>query len=620
MHQPGGWQFDVEVHPLAWRFPAGKTWIAGWIRPPSGQVITDIRARLHHRVILGLCGLPHPAFNEGSAVTPEPCRPGFSFLLAPQPGATRLRLEARDRSGRWTEFFGTGISAAPGAPVPSPTSLSPALPRLVTELLRRRMRAAHRSWTELADELVMEFVAEPLNAHPNPPFVGALEEPHDVGRLRYGLIPVTGWLAHPGAKITRLSAVIDPLPAKLLPHGLARQDIAGTFPALAAHSESAFVGEIALPPDLAVPVLLKIFVELDRGEAHLAFAQRFFPRHHGDSGKMPALVSGATFLRAVWALHRSAKRYGLVRLGLIKEARAIWTGYQSLPAYRPKDRPPLRARDPFQSKTGPNRRSRDDTGVPSAGGATAPEAAAPATTVIAPADDMCVPDASQYFHLGREALRLVQDACALTEAKRIGAILDLPCGYGRVARWLRTAYPTARLTACDIQEPAVAFCIEQLGAVGVQAAVDGSHWGALAGPYDIIWCGSLLTHLGRDQWVEHLRRFAERLAPHGALVFTSHGLLALDKLQSGEKDYGLSQALITRLCAAAVADGFGYVDYPDTPGYGISVSQPSWVLELIAKETELKVVDFREAEWDQHQDVVVCTREPDAPGELPAKS
>ena len=100
------------------------------------------------------------------------------------------------------------------------------------------------------------------------------------------------------------------------------------------------------------------------------------------------------------------------------------------------------------------------------------------------------------------------------------------------------------------------------------------------------------------------------------LVFSSHGLLALDKLQSGEKDYGLPQAEITRLCADAVAEGFGYVDYPETPGYGISVSQPGWILELIARETALHILYIREAAWDQHQDIVVCSRRPSKVKEL----
>ena len=156
----------------------------------------------------------------------------------------------------------------------------------------------------------------------------------------------------------------------------------------------------------------------------------------------------------------------------------------------------------------------------------------------------------------------------------------------------------------------MAFCVAQLGAIGVPAALDGRHWAALPGPYDIIWCGSLLTHLGREQWVEHLRRFAERLAPRGVLVFTTHGLDVLNKLQCGEKDYGLPAAETRQLCTSALAEGFGYVDYPGTPGYGISVAQPAWLLELITRETTLHVLDIREAAWDQHQDIVVCTHRP----------
>ena len=604
-----GREFAVEVHPADWRFPAEKSWVAGWIRPEAGQAITDIRARLHHRVILGLFGLPHPAFTESNTGPPDSPGPGFSFLFAPHPGATLLRLEARDRSGRWMEFFRAKITAAPNAtPPPSAPGLSQSLHGLATLLLRRRRRAPQRMWTDLAGELVAAFVAEPLNAHPNSPFIGALEEPHDIGRLRDGRISVTGWLAHPTAKIARLLAAIDPLPATSLPYGLVRQDVTRVFPTLSEQARSAFVGELALPTELTAPVLLKIFAELDNGGRQLVFARRFTPRFHGDTGEMPPLVTGFTFVRAIWALHRTAGQHALNRDGLIRAARTLWTNYRAVPAYRPKKRLPFPIRFPFLSKFGSTRR---DRGVLSSSGGnslTPVMNELPACTAIAATDDMCGPDAAQYFQIGREALLLVQEAGALARCERIDSILDLPCGYGRVARWLRTAYPTVRLTVSDLQPPGVAFCAEHLGAIGVPATIDGRHWSALPGPYDIIWCGSLLTHLARAQWVSHLQRFAERLSPQGVLVFTSHGLLALDRLQSGEKDYGLPPREVAELRIAAVAAGFGYVDYPDTPAYGISIAQPEWIRELIARETELHVIEIRESAWDQHQDVVVCIR------------
>jgi len=590
-----GWQFAVETHPAGWCFPAGKSWISGWLRPKAGGAVTDVRARLHHRVILGLSGLPHPAFAEtlGMHARPDPSGPGFSFLLLPHTGATVLRLELRDETGRWTEFFRTRISAAPDEPVLVPASgLSAALRGLVAILLKQRRRNPLRSWFNFGDDLMAGFVSEPLNVEPSAPFIGALEEPLEIGRRRNGCVPVTGWLAHRTAKITRLLVVIDSLPVIVLPHGLAREEIGGIFPALLDRNDLAFIGQIALPVDFAAPVLLKIFAELDNGERHLVFTRRFTPLPHGDTGQMPALVPGVAFARAVWTLHRAAGRYALPRGGLIRAACSFWSSYQAIPAY---PAPPAKAW------------FRASAGAPHLALA-APAPGAPDNLIIAPADDMHVRDVAQYFQVGREALALVQAACLLGGCEQVESILDLPSGHGRVARWLRTAYPEARIAVSDTQGAGVNFCIEHFGVTGVLAHVDGRHWGDLAGPYDVIWCGSLLTHLDREQWLEHLRLFATRLTPGGVLVFTTHGLLALDKLETGEKDYGLAAADVTRLCDSTLAEGFGYADYADTPGYGISVSQPAWIRALVARETDLQVLAIHESAWDQHQDVVVCSR------------
>lgn len=599
MSASNGWQFALEIHPPAWRFPAGSIWLAGWIQSDAGTTITDVRARLDHRVILGLCGLPHPAFPQAS--TTETAGPGFSFFLAPHSGATLLRLEARDQTGRWREFFRTEVSS--GAEVsahPPARNFISALPSLATALIKQQRRAMQAGWEVLSDELLAAFVAEPLDVDPSWPFVGALEEPQVTGRLRYGLVPVTGWLAHSDTRIARLSARVDPSPAVSLGHDRARRDIPSVFPAAGGRLDTGFVGEVILPPGLAEPVLLKIFAELTTGETHLVFARRFIPRFHGTTGEMPPLVTRQVFVRAIWALHRSAGRHLLPRAGLIRKARSLWTEYRSIPAYRPSHDLPFTGTKFFSAE-----RSSPD---PSATVVAPAPPDSPDCTVIAPDDDMQVPHSAQYFSIGREALVLVQEAIALAGPSNVNAILDLPCGSGRVARWLRTAYPSAQLTVCDIQRSAVDFCIAQLGARGVTAVPDGSHWGALPGPYDVIWCGSLFTHFNQDEWVNHLRRFAARLSPHGVIVLTAHGLPALEKLQSGEKDYGLSRVQIGLLCAAAVAKGFGFAAYPESPAYGISISQPSWIKELIARETDLHVLAYHAAAWDQHQDVFVCGR------------
>ena len=157
----------------------------------------------------------------------------------------------------------------------------------------------------------------------------------------------------------------------------------------------------------------------------------------------------------------------------------------------------------------------------------------PASTLIAPDDDMCCGDADHYFRVGREALAFVRDARMMTGGDHVGAILDLPCGYGRVARWLRGGFPGARLTVSDTNASGVAFCVEHFGATGVVAQLDGAHWALLPDAYDVIWCGSLLTHLDRDRWVDHRRRW---VTARGVVVFTTHGTQSWRWLQSGDAE------------------------------------------------------------------------------------
>jgi ubiquinone/menaquinone biosynthesis C-methylase UbiE len=55
-----------------------------------------------------------------------------------------------------------------------------------------------------------------------------------------------------------------------------------------------------------------------------------------------------------------------------------------------------------------------------------------------------------YLASGQWSFRGIRLAMAAAKVEALSNILDLPCGYGRVIRILRAAFPDARLTACDI--------------------------------------------------------------------------------------------------------------------------------------------------------------------------
>ena len=89
-------------------------------------------------------------------------------------------------------------------------------------------------------------------------------------------------------------------------------------------------------------------------------------------------------------------------------------------------------------------------------------------------------------------------------------ILDLPCGHGRVMRWLRATFPKASLTACDIDGDGVSFCAETFGARPALSSTDPED--LVLGTFDLIWCGSLLTHLRPgdwDRWLSIVRPFPQ---------------------------------------------------------------------------------------------------------------
>lgn len=349
MPEPTGWQFAVEIHPANWHFPPGKSWIAGWIWAGEHGFATDLRAWLDGRPILGIHGLPRPGLDEKFLGRPGPPYSGFVVQLEPHRGVSELRLEARDPGGHWREFFRTAVTVdenAPPAPVMAPLEVR--LERIVPELLRLQTQRPGQAIAALADEVISAALAEPLNSLPNPPFHGALEEPRDTGWLRYGRLSVTGWLAHRTAKIKHITALVDAVQESTLLHGIARPDIGSIFADLPGREHSQFVGHVDLPANQSTPALLKIFAELEDGEKHLVFAQRFAPRIVAGADIPLPPLSRLTFARAVWALHRAARRHALPagkRSGLVAAVRDAWRQYRAeAPArhrrHRPNTAPP----------------------------------------------------------------------------------------------------------------------------------------------------------------------------------------------------------------------------------------------------------------------------------------
>jgi SAM-dependent methyltransferase len=230
---------------------------------------------------------------------------------------------------------------------------------------------------------------------------------------------------------------------------------------------------------------------------------------------------------------------------------------------------------------------------------------------IAPGDPMNAFQGGRdlYFVAGQSALRAIN--LSLLAARRDhppGQILDFACGAGRVLRTLKAAFPDAALTASDTWGEGVEFCTRVLGATGVVSSHDAGKI-ELDGPFDLIWCGSFLTHVDRDQWVAFLRLFESLLAPDGVLVFTTYGRFAAQNLRDGTNPLTLDDRQVAQVLRDYDANGFGFCANiaPDL-AHGESVASPEWVCNLLADETDLSLLLYLEQGWLGVQDVVACNR------------
>lgn len=233
---------------------------------------------------------------------------------------------------------------------------------------------------------------------------------------------------------------------------------------------------------------------------------------------------------------------------------------------------------------------------------------------LSPADQMLTGSADareHYFSCGRSALECIRQALssAAIEPDRIKRILDLPCGHGRVLRYLKAAFPEAEIVACDLLRDAVDFCSSTFGSTAVYSCEEPEAIPLNRGSFDLIWVGSLFTHVDALLWPRFLAVLRDSLCPGGVLVFTTHGRAAY-RYMVGGREYGIEPRRRTMLSYRFERTGFSYANYSGSEShYGVALSHPAWVVGQLTALGGLRLVSLAEASWDHHQDVFACVRE-----------
>ena len=216
-----------------------------------------------------------------------------------------------------------------------------------------------------------------------------------------------------------------------------------------------------------------------------------------------------------------------------------------------------------------------------------------------------------YFKVGANALNIIISALLNNKLEPPRTILDFPSGSGRVTRHLKSFFPAANIVVCDLYEDHINFCVDNLG---VEGKLSDEFFENIQfdQQFDLIFCGSLLTHLPLNSIRQALALISRSLSDRGIAVVTFHGRHSV-YIQDNKWKY-VEDELFDIAKSGYEEKGFGYVDYEHDfrsnlfdkqETYGVSLSLPSWVLSELETNDEIRILGYYERFWDQHQDVVI---------------
>ena len=205
----------------------------------------------------------------------------------------------------------------------------------------------------------------------------------------------------------------------------------------------------------------------------------------------------------------------------------------------------------------------------------------------------------EYFKAGVSAVRCIEQVLEQSDNHNpIRTILDFASGYGRVARFLRSRFPAADITVCDIDGAAVDFCTRAFSATGVVSNLTFTEL-LVGNEFDLIWCGSLITHIDEDAATRLLKLFHEHLSPGGVCIFTTHGNRAIERMHT----FGLSEVEQKQVLSQFRNSGYGYANYPGRTDMGISLVSREKMMAITQNAAPWTQVAFLDHGWDDLQDV-----------------
>jgi 2-polyprenyl-3-methyl-5-hydroxy-6-metoxy-1,4-benzoquinol methylase len=202
----------------------------------------------------------------------------------------------------------------------------------------------------------------------------------------------------------------------------------------------------------------------------------------------------------------------------------------------------------------------------------------------------------KYLQIGFEARNQLKNVIEQTLGgfDKINSFLDFASGHGRLTRFLVHDIDPKKMHICEIKEDALNFQSEQFGVNTIQSTISPNDFETTQ-QYDLIFVGSLFTHLDKSSFEGWLVKLSQILSNNGVLIFTTHNQRSKSEFEYIQYSEDI---MFTEI------DG----TLSNADQYGTSFVSESFVRNVLGEYFDQNNVIRKSLGWNNSQDIFIASK------------
>ena len=207
-----------------------------------------------------------------------------------------------------------------------------------------------------------------------------------------------------------------------------------------------------------------------------------------------------------------------------------------------------------------------------------------------------------YYNRGYQALAVILEEVNRQKTNP-KVILDFGCGHGNIARMLKAIFKDAEIVGQDVNQGWLDWCKGELGISVIKSAEKIPDVVVGESLYDLIWVGSVFTHIPLESAQHLFKELVRGLNPGGLLLFTTAGK-HVASLFNPEKEKLLEPSEAKAALEAYKKFGYGFVPYKNGKYQNWGRCFTSFeVIHKLSKSSPVTLFTYKEGGWGGYQNL-----------------